>query len=116
MNRLDRKKQLIAQGAVYRAEAMQAKRHLRDGPQPDALARGALGRAAGAAQTLLRHRGTVQTLLPLLMAGASALTKKGTLPKSLRGTLAVGAVAAAFSFIRRFKKTGRAAADGADAA
>jgi len=114
MNRPDRKKLLIAQGAAYRADAAQAKRRVRDSLHPEAAARGALDRAAVAAQTLLRYRGMAQTLLPLLMTGASALAKKGALPKSLRRTLAVGAGAAAFSFIWRLNKSRSAAADGAN--
>ncbi len=118
MNRADRKKQLIAQGAVYRAEVILAKQAMQVSLQPDSLAKSALHQIALAAFSLLKNRGAaalpgvnLQTVVPLVMAGVSALSKRKDLVKPvLRGALVAGAVAGVVAFIAKKKKAAQAGA------
>ena len=109
----DRKRQLIAQGAVYRAEVLHAKQMTRAGLRPDSLARGALHQVAGVALSMIGKKAGVnlagagaQTLLPLLLSAGSALLRKKSLLKPLlRGSLIAGGVAAIAVFFAKKKKT-----------
>jgi hypothetical protein len=69
MKTTDRKRQLIAEGRVYRAEALMAKEAVRVAMQPDALVRGVVGQAAMTGMSLLRSKegfnAAFQTGLPL---------------------------------------------------
>lgn len=112
MNSADRKKQLIAQGAVYRAEVLHAKQMTHASLHPDSLARSALNQLAVIALSVFRNRiganpagAGMQALLPLLFSAASALSgKKSLLKRVLRGTLIAGGAAAAAAFLIQ-KKT-----------
>jgi hypothetical protein len=113
VNPADRKKQLIAQGAVYRAEVLHAKQMTRAGLRPDSLARGALRQLAGVALAVVGKKTGIglagagaQTLLPLLLSAGSALLQNKSLRKPLlRGGLIACSVAAVAVFFSKKKKT-----------
>ena len=117
MNRSDRKKQLIAQGALYRAEVMLATQTARDSLRPDTLARGALRQAALIGLAVLKRRNlgglpglNLQNMLPLAMTALSSLSqRKGVVQAVLRGAVIAGTVAGAVRLFSRKKKA--AAAD-----
>lgn len=111
MNREDRKKQLIAQGAVYRAEVLLAKETAAAGLRPDTLARSVLHQAAIAALAAFRGGSgslpgvNLQTLLPIVMGGISALSKRKSLLKTIaRGAVFAGAAAGVAALVSRKKK------------
>jgi hypothetical protein len=120
-NREDRKKQLIAQGAVYRADVMLAKHEVAAGLRPESIAKSALqqalliGFAAFKARNLAGLPGlNLQMILPLAMGGISALWKNKRLLKIvLRGAIVVGGVAGA---VRLFSKKRETAGDAAQPA
>ncbi|HYD94761.1 MAG TPA: hypothetical protein VEC01_05500 [Noviherbaspirillum sp.] len=118
MNREDRKKQLIAQGAVYRAEVLLATEEAKNSLRPDSLARSALQQAALFAVTLFRSRGmagvpgiNLKTLLPLVATSVSALAQRKSLLRTLLGGGAVAAAAGVAAFAWTKKKRGQAQAD-----
>jgi len=122
MNLSDRKKQLIAQGAVYRAEALHAKLAAQDGLRAGPLLQGAAGRLAAGALTLYRNRAAARLLgtgmskgLPLLASGIGLLAGGGRWKRALRLVLAAGGLAAAARFIARRKRS-TAEVDGDNAA
>jgi hypothetical protein len=110
----DRKKMLIAQGALFRAEIMHAKEVTRAGLRPDSLARGALSHIGLAALAALKSRGgpsvagvNVQSLLPLVITGISLLSKNPSLKPALRGGLAAAAAAITAVLVWKRKKAQR---------
>lgn len=119
MNREDRKRQLIAQGAVYRVELLLAKQTAEDGLRPDTLARSVLHQVAGALITAFRGGSiaglpgvNLQTLVPIVMGGISALSKRKSLLKAIvRGTAVAGAAAGVVALVTRKKKARPQAAD-----
>ena len=121
MNREDRKRQLIAQGAVYRAEILIAKQAAEDSLRPDTLARNVLHQAAGALIGAFRNRNmgglpgvNLQTLLPIIMGGVSALAKRKSLLKTVvRGAAVAGTVAGVVALVARKKKPKLEQADAA---
>jgi len=115
MNREQRKRQLIAQGAIYRAEVLLAKQAAEESLRPDTLARSVLQQ--GAAAVIAAFRGGIgggsgalpgvnlQTLLPLLMGGLSALSKRKSLLKTIvRGAAFAGTAASLAALVTRKKK------------
>lgn len=108
-NRSDRKKQLIAQGAIYRAEAMLAKQAVQESLKPEAMAKSALHQAMLIGMAALNARNiaglpgiNLQRILPLLMGGVSALSQNKPLVKTvLRGAAVAGSVA---GLVRLFMK------------
>lgn len=123
MNRADRKKQLIAQGAIYRAEVILAKQAAEASLRPDSLGKAALQQIALTAFSLFRNRKfggmpglDLQTVLPIVMGGISALSKKKSLVKTAaRGALFAGLAAGAVALLAKRKKT-QEASDSADGA
>lgn len=110
MNTADRKKQLIAQGRVYRAEVVVSTEEVSSGLRPDSLAAAALNQVALIALAALRKRSgaagiNLAALLPLAASGVSALSKKkaGFKPV-LRGVLVAGAVAAMVALLTKKNK------------
>jgi hypothetical protein len=111
VNREDRKKQLVAEGALHRAELFLAKDAIRSGMRPESLAHGAVQQLAATASAVLRNRGIgslpvtgvqLQALLPLLMSGLSALAEKKSLRKAVLGvTLLAGIAGIAAAAISR---------------
>lgn len=123
MNRAERKKQLIAQGAFYRTEVILAKQAVQHGLQPQSLARSALQKIAPAALAMFASRkgagkpGAPATARqPVMTAAVSALSKRKPLIKTaLRGALVAGAAAgvAALLLKKRAHKTANNAAHNA---
>lgn len=117
MNAAERKKHLIAQGAIYRAEVMLSKQALQASLQPDALARGALQQLTLGVMSVLGKRGGIprldlQTVLPIAITALGALSKsKGMLKTLLRGVIVAGATAGAVALLSRRKRQGRDAGD-----
>lgn len=112
LNRTERKKQLIAEGAVYRAEVMFAKHEVQASLRPENVARNALQHAmlVGLAALKTRNLGglpgvNLQTLLPFVMNGVSTLSKNKALAKTvLRGALIAGSVAGIVRVLSRKKR------------
>lgn len=115
MNRSDRKRKLIAEGRVWRAEVLHSKEAVREGLRPDSMAHRVLGQVAVAGLAVLRAKSgaglglpgiNLGTILPLVVSGVSALAKRKTLVRpALRGAAIAGAAAAVAAFLfRRGKK------------
>jgi hypothetical protein len=110
VNRNERKKHLIAEGAIYRAEVMLSKQALQDSLQPESLARGALHQLALGALSMLARRGglpgvKLQTLLPLAVTAIGALAKRKWLLKIvLRGAALAGVTAGVAVLVSRKKR------------
>lgn len=116
MNRTERKKLLIAQGAVHRVEACLAKQVVRDGLQPRTLAAGMLRRIANlafaspAAADAPSTAGTA--LLRLLPLAASMLSRtKPGFRTLLRGAVIAAAVSGAVAAIARYRNKMRSQPD-----
>lgn len=119
----DRKKQLIVQGALYRAEILASRETVRESLRPESLAGTILQRCVHAAMSafvgrLADRSGqpvlSLQVFAPLLMRGASALMKR----KGLRSVLRGGAVIAVLAGIAAlatltFRSRNQAASDDA---
>lgn len=119
MNRADRKKLLIAQGAVYRADACIARQAVRDGLQLRSLGAGALRQLARMSFALPgggkgdpdTKRTLLLSLLPLLGGVMPALSRWKPAPRILlRGALLAAAAAGVAAAIIR-QKNARATAD-----
>lgn len=121
MNRADRKKQLIAQGALYRAQVMVARQFVQESLQPQVLARSALQQAALAVFSMIGKRHgmglpalNLQTVLPLVTGAFSVLSKRKPLFKGvLRGALVAAAAAGVATLLLKKKKAARDATDDA---
>lgn len=120
LNRSDRKKQLIAQGAIYRAEAMLAKQAVQESLKPESMAKSALHQAMRIGMAALNTRNiaglpgiNLQRILPLLMGGISALSQNKPLVKTvLRGAAVAGSVAGLVRlFMNKKGSDGAASAD-----
>jgi hypothetical protein len=112
----ERKKELIAQGAAFRAGILQSRRAVRASLHPEALASGVLNRlmttvsAAFTRQNKNEHAPddtgiNLQAILPLVLAGASALSKMRSLKPILYGAIVLGVAGAAAAFVLKNKKT-----------
>ncbi|RXZ36439.1 hypothetical protein D9O50_07905 [Oxalobacteraceae bacterium CAVE-383] len=104
----DRKKKLLADGALHRANIMVARADISAGVHPGALAREALGQFSVTAKTLLLD--TVRTtamnpakLSPLLMTGLSLLARKSMRKPLMYASIAGGAIAGAVYLSRLFR-------------
>lgn len=107
-----RKKMLIAQGAVYRLGLIESRNELRASLQPDALAKsafnsvvttvsGALGRGFDLRSLSGAH---LQTVLPLLVSAVSLLAKRRSLIKPvLIGVMALAAASGVARFVLKKK-------------
>lgn len=111
MNSEQRKQQLIAQGALYRAHTLLAKERVRSSMRPAALAKGGLQGLAATAAAAYAGSGVASALvaklpafLPLaLRAGALVASRKG-LRKLLLGAAVAAAVAAGVSALLKRKR------------
>ncbi len=93
-----RKAQLVAQGAVYRSEIRGAERSVAADLNLGKLVRSVLGHAALMLYAAFKRRtetagATLQTLLPLVVGGVSALSRRSLLKPALRLALLMGTVA-----------------------
>ena len=103
------KAQLVAQGAAYRSSIKTAQHAIRADLSVDALTRSALSHVASTAFAAFKSRTgiagvNVQTLLPLLIGGVSALSKRSLLKPVLRVTLFLGVAAGALALVAKKKK------------
>lgn len=115
MNQEERKKQLIAQGSLHRAEIVMAKDTVRTGLSPQALARGVTEQLAMSVYSAFQRKGNtglsigrLQAALPLLITAGSVLMKftsrKSVLETLLRTILAAGVTAAVTAALSRKKR------------
>ena len=111
MTRADRKRQLIAQGAIYRVELLLSRQVIQHSLQPQSLARRVLQNIPKVAFAAFRNRTlgasgiNLQTMLPLLMSGVSVLAKSGIRTKPLLRRAAIAAaVFGMIALISRKKK------------
>jgi hypothetical protein len=128
MKPADRKRQLIAEGRIYRAEALVAKEAVRSAMQPDVLVRSIVGQAAMSGLSLLRSKESfnqafrtglpvapsqLASLLPVALRIWSMLPKnKSALRPVLLGAAGAGVAAGAAAWIfTRAKRRPAAEAD-----
>lgn len=111
MNRGTRKKLLVAQGALHRAEIMMAKQSAQESFSPRAISRKLPQFALFALAALRKRNGDgmpgmkLPTLLPALTAGIAALAKgKPVFKPVIRGILIAGAVAGIATLITKNKQ------------
>jgi hypothetical protein len=103
-----RKKKLLADGALHRANMMMARADIAAGIQPGALAKDALGHFSSAAKVLLLNtlRGAAANpgkLSPLLITGLSLLSKKAVRKPLMIAGIAGGAIAGAIYLSKLFR-------------
>lgn len=112
----ERKRELIAQGAAFRAGILHSRRSVRASLHPEALASGALNRIMTTVSAVFKSEskdehaadGTginMQAILPLVLAGVSALPKMRSLKPILYGVLILGIAGATAAFVLKNKKT-----------
>ena len=104
-----RKQLLITQGAMYRSGIKSSKEKVVSGLRAESLARSAVKQIGLAAFAAWRGRSGLvgsglSTALPLVLGGISSLWRQPKLKPVVRGTLIVGAVAAAYVFISKWKR------------
>lgn len=109
MNKADRKKQLIAQGAIHRVEVLLAKRTVQARLHPDMLARKALPGIALSALSLFKRRAgsgaSLWAFLPLLSGIAARMKGKSLFRPLVRSILVAGTVAGVAAIFAQSKKT-----------
>ncbi|MFC5473185.1 hypothetical protein [Paraherbaspirillum soli] len=96
----ERKRQLVQEGAAFRAEMINARNVVRASLNSRSLVTNLFGRVAGIASSLFDKPlnikpGNLQSLAPLLMAGVSLLSKRGARKTVLIGGGIIAAIAAA---------------------
>jgi hypothetical protein len=104
----ERKKKLLADGALHRANILVARADISAGARPGALTREAIGHFSSTAKTLLFD--TVRTatsnpakLSPLLMTGLSLLARKSVRKPLMYIGIAGGAIAGVVYLSRLFR-------------
>ncbi|HCE08825.1 MAG TPA: hypothetical protein DIT28_07675 [Oxalobacteraceae bacterium] len=113
------KAQLVAQGAAYRSSVRAAQLAIKADLSVDALTRSALGHVVSAAYAAFRSRtgiagANLQTLLPLVIGGVSALSKRSLLRPVLRVALLLGAAATVVAVVAKRKTTKQGRHDAPD--
>lgn len=106
----ERKKKLLADGALHRANILIARADISAGVQPGALTREAIGHFSGTARSLLIEtaRGVLSNparLSPLLMTGVSLLSKKAIRKPLIYAGVAGGAIAGII-YLSKFFRSG----------
>jgi len=105
VNREARKKMLIVQGMLHRAELMQVTRQIKDDVRPSRL----VSRLPALFALLVRSKA-----LPLMSTALTLLAGRGLVPRLLRRAVVVAGVASAMAaFVKRWKS--RKAQTGHDA-
>ena len=102
----ERKRLLLAEGALLRIGIMDARSVVRGNLNPESLAKGALNRVVGAAYSTFGgafSSGNLQALSPLLIGGISLLTKR-YLRKPLMYGGVISAVASLAYYLSKKKK------------
>jgi hypothetical protein len=103
------KAQLVAQGAAYRSSIRAAQHAIRADLSVNELTRSVLSHVASTAYAAFKSRTGIagvnlQTLLPLVIGGVSALSRRSLLKPVLRVALLLGAAAAALALVAKKKK------------
>lgn len=109
-----RKEILLVQGAVYRAGLSEAKQVVQEKLQAESLAQNVIRSLAVAAFAAFKSRGSLggiglRTVIPLVVGGFSAISKKGRLKQVLRGVAVAGVVGIAAGFMVKRKNDRNAA-------
>ncbi|WP_034296321.1 hypothetical protein [Herbaspirillum sp. RV1423] len=103
----ERKRKLLAEGALFRIGIMQARGTVRANLTAESLAKGALSRIVGAVSSTFgaafsgKRGGTLQSLSPLLIGGISLLSKRYLRKPLLYGTVISAGAAFAYYLTRR---------------
>lgn len=108
----ERKKRLLADGALHRANILIARADISAGAQPAALTKDAIAHFSTTAKTLLLEtaRGALSNpakLSPLLMTGVSLLSKKAIRKPLIYAGVAGGAIAGVI-YLSKFFRSGTA--------
>jgi hypothetical protein len=103
------KAQLVTQGAAYRSRIKNAQHAIGPDLSVDALTRSAINHVASTAFAAFKSRTgiagvSVQTLLPLVIGGVSALSKRSLLKPVLRVTLLLGAAGGALALLAKKRR------------
>jgi len=111
-----RKKELIVQGALYRADLSLATKSVRANLNTESLATNLITEIAMAAFSALKSRTglkvtNLQTVLPLVLSGVSLLSKKAVIRPILRGVAIAASVAGIAAFVLKVRARRRAAAE-----
>ena len=117
----ERKKLLLAEGLRYRVAIIESRRVVQANTRADMLARNAVDHVTAAAYGAFNNifslsglrTGGLQKLLPLVITGYTALSRRSLLKPVLRGSLVVAGLGAIAVLVFRNK---RAKADAIDAA
>jgi hypothetical protein len=105
-----RKEDLLAQGALLRSGLSSAQNVVRVRLRPESLVQSAISHVAMALYAAFKSRTSLAgvglpTLLPLLIGGVSALSKKALLKPALRVGLVLATVGAIIGMMAKRKKT-----------
>jgi hypothetical protein len=107
---IKRKRELIAAGSAYRSAVGEARQQVKANLQVESLARKAMGQLALAAVAAFKSRKNpslvasgARTLLPLLISGASMLSKKTAAKPIVRKVVLAGVAGAAIAFLAKRK-------------
>ncbi|RJG07550.1 hypothetical protein D3870_17510 [Noviherbaspirillum cavernae] len=113
----ERKQLLIAQGAAFRSEITRSRQIARAGLRPESLASDAFNHLASTAMAAFGGRSgagfaglDLPTILPLVVSGIAALSKRSLLKPLAGGALAIGLLGAVATFVLRKRKASRAGA------
>lgn len=111
-----RKKQLVVQGALYRADLSLATKAIRTNLNTESLATNLITEIAIAAFSALKSRtglnvANLQTAIPLVLSGISLLTKKSLIKPILRGVAIAASVAGIAAFVLKVRARRRATAE-----
>jgi hypothetical protein len=106
----ERKRQLLQEGAVFRAEMIRCRDVVSSNMNGGSLTQSLFGRVAGMVySTIAKHPGLfnasrLQSLAPLLVTGVSLLSKRALRKSLIVGSILIGAVGAATYFSSRNNK------------
>lgn len=108
----ERKKKLLADGALHRANILIARADISAGAQPGALTKEAIGHFSTTAKTLLFETARTAVsnparLTPLLMTGISLLSRKAIRKPLIYAGVAGGAIAGVI-YLSKFFRSGNA--------
>jgi hypothetical protein len=109
---LERKKSILAEGAIYRLGIMDAKQLISANLEANALAKSAMHQIGSAAYAAFRNGALLtgikpQSILPLIITGVSALSRRSLLKPLLRGAVVLGTLAAVAVFAVKRKNAHR---------
>ncbi|SFB25266.1 hypothetical protein SAMN04515620_1314 [Collimonas sp. OK607] len=105
----ERKQMLLAEGAAFRADMLASRDIVRANLNSKSVASILLGRITGIASSAFSNpinlkTGNLRTVLPLLLTGASWLSRRGTRKPLLIGATVIAAIGGALFFSSRNTK------------